>query len=99
MKTEELDYFISRYLLSRNPLSYDIEGAPFKIGQFVKVLENPNNDDTFDIKFAKQIGIVKFFEYDCGCCQTYPEDPMIGIIFTSGKIEEFWKEELAALTH
>lgn len=97
MTTQELDFYISRYILSRNPLHRNIEGAPFNIGEPVRILDNPSNDETFNFIFAKRIGHVEFFEYECGCGQTYPEDPMIGVIFTDGKVGEFWAEELVRL--
>ena len=81
-------------ILKINKCNYDIDGAPYKIGQKVKVLNNPNKDDTFDMKFANKKGEIIFFEYDCGCGQTFPTDPMIGIKFNDGSIDEFWKEEL-----
>ncbi len=77
------------------PRPYDIEGAPFKIGNSVRVL--PSNDETFDQELSESVGEVNYFEYDCGCGQTFPEDPMIGVKFSDGKIEEFWKEELCFL--
>lgn len=81
-------------ILKSNKRDYDIDGAPYKIGQKVKVLNNPNMDETFDIQLINKIGEVIFFEYDCGCGQTFPTDPMIGVKFNNGKIDEFWKEEM-----
>ncbi len=69
----------------------------FTIGDKVLILNNPNNDETFNIKFSGQEGIVKYLDYDCGCGQTYPNDPMIGVEFTGGEKEEYWKEELMRL--
>lgn len=71
-----------------------ILGAPFNIGDQVQVMDNPNNDDTFDKSFSGKYGIVEYFDYDCGCGQSYPEDPMIGVRFINNKTFEFWKEEL-----
>jgi hypothetical protein len=81
-------------ILKTNKCNYDIDGAPYKISQKVKVLNNPDKDDTFDMKFINKIGEIIFFEYDCGCGQTFPTDPMIGVKFSDGSIDEFWKEEL-----
>jgi hypothetical protein len=81
-------------ILKTKKYNYNIDGAPYKIGQKVKVLNNPNIDDTFDIKFINKTGEIVFFEYDCGCGQTFPKDPMIGVKFSDGSIDEFWKEEL-----
>lgn len=67
------------------------------ISDAVLVLNNPNNDETFNIELSGQEGIIKYFNYDCGCGQTYPNDPMIGVEFSGGKKEEYWKEELLRL--
>ncbi len=94
MNTRLLDKIIVTTILKPFYRHYDIEGAPFKIGNTVRILDNPNDDDTFNRKYSSRIGIVTYFEYDGGCCQTFPDDPMIGIKFRDGKIAEFWKEEL-----
>lgn len=67
------------------------------IGDMVCVLNNPNNDETFNMDFLGQEGIVKYFDYDCGCGQSFPNDPMIGIEFPNGEREEYWKEEVNRL--
>lgn len=69
----------------------DVPGSPFRIGQRVRV--TAITDETADIELLGTEGIVTYFEYDCGCGQTFPKDPMIGVFFGT-KIEEFWKEEL-----
>ena len=51
-------------------------------------------DETADKCFLRKRGVVTYFNYDCGCGQTYPQDPMIGVRFVSGKTAEFWREEL-----
>ena len=71
----------------------DIPGSPFRIGQRVRVVAI--TDETADVELLGNEGIVTYFEYDCGCGQTFPEDPMIGVLFDT-KVEEFWKEELTA---
>ena len=76
----------------------DIKGAPFNIGDIVLVLNNPNEDETFNKHLSGKLGLIEYFEYDCGCGQTFPEDPMIGVRFLNGKSEEFWKEEIELLT-
>jgi hypothetical protein len=76
------------------PLYYNVEGAPFEIGDKVLVLNNPNNDETFNPIFGLRKGIIVYFEYSCGCGQNFPDDPMIGVEFGNDLIEEFWKEEL-----
>jgi len=94
MTLKELNKRIASGELKSNLRKEDIKGAPFKIGSRVKVLSNPNDDETFESTFTGKIGEVFFFEYDCGCGQTFPNDPMIGVKFQNGKVEEFWKEEL-----
>jgi|GEM_PF-7104590 len=94
MTIEELDLYVSRKILRHLKRRYDIDGAPFKINDHVRVLNNPSGDDTFDSRFVDEDGFVIYFEYDCGCGQSFPADPMIGVKFGDGQIEEFWKEEL-----
>ena len=72
----------------------DIEGGPFKVGEEVLVLNNPNLDCTFDEQYVGKIGRIVHFDYECGCGQSFPADPMIGVMFSDFQIEEFWKEEL-----
>jgi hypothetical protein len=79
---------------SKDGIYHDVEGAPFRIGDRVNVVLLA--DDTADAAFLGRKGRVIYFEYTCGCGQTYPGDPMIGVKF-HGKFEEFWKEELALL--
>ncbi len=89
-----LDCIITLTILKPQYRRYNIKGAPFRIGSKVQVLNNPLNDETFDKKYSCKIGEIIFFEYDCGCGQTFPADPMIGVKFLHGKVAEFWKEEL-----
>lgn len=96
MKNEILDHLITTAILNPQYRKYDIEGAPFKIGCKVKI-SNRSEDSTFDKKYSNKKGEVVFFEYDCGCGQTFPCNPMIGVKFRDGEIEEFWKEELTAI--
>lgn len=72
----------------------DVDGAPFSIGQSVTVCGL--SDETADKSFLHKLGIVSYFDYECGCGQTYPHDPMIGVRFQNGEVEEFWREELKA---
>jgi len=71
-----------------------LDGVPFKIGDRVTVLNNPNNDESFNDFFAFKSGMVIYFEFQCGCGQNFPEGPMIGVRFENGRVEEFWKEEI-----
>lgn len=77
---------------STYPISWNINGAPFRIGDIVKVIRA--TDETFDMQYIGQVGTVVHFEYSCGCGQSYPSDPMIGVRFSGFHREEFWKEEL-----
>lgn len=97
MNTKVLDSYITRNILKPKPRRIDIDGAPFKIGDTVVILDNPNKDETFNYDFSGRKGVVEHFEYDCGCGQTFPADPMIGVRFSDKKIAEFWKEELSLL--
>ena len=72
----------------------DVDGAPFKIGDRVKVVSL--SDDTADEDLLGSQGSVLYFEYSCGCGQTFPNDPMIGVQFGE-RTAEFWKEELSVL--
>lgn len=72
----------------------NLKNLPFEIGDRVMVMDNPNSDETFNIEFALKSGIIVYFDYECGCGQSFPEDPMIGVKFEKNILEEFWKEEL-----
>jgi len=72
----------------------DVPGAPFRLGQRVRVIDLI--DEMADAEYLGQEGVVVYFEYSCGCGQSYPEDPMIGVRFGSNTAE-FWKEELDLL--
>ena len=98
MTIDELDTYISKEILSHFKRHYDIDGAPYNLGDHVRVMNNPSGDETFDPRFVGQEGFVTYFEYDCGCGQTFPADPMIGVKFANGAIEEFWKEEIALIS-
>ena len=67
-----------------------IEGAPFQVGNLVRVVVH--NDPFIGLE-----GTVLYLDYDCGCGQRYPEDPLLGVLFTDGTQEEFWSEELQAV--
>lgn len=98
MKTKLLDLYIAHFILPRKPRSHDIKGAPYRIGQRVRILNNPNKDETFDRKLVGKVGEIVHFEYDGGCGQSYLGDPMIGVKLASGKRDEFWKEELELIS-
>lgn len=81
-------------LAKARPRYHNVDGAPISIGQLVKV--NPDEGDcTSDPDCDGMTGCVVYLEYDCGCGQTFPTDPMIGVKMTfDDKIREFWFEEL-----
>jgi len=73
-------------------LKENVIGAPFCIGQTVKVV--CGCDETFDSTFLNKIGEIAHFDYTSGCGQSFPHDPMIGVQFDKETIEAFWQEEL-----
>lgn len=78
------------------PLFERVEGSPFQPADRVKVVDIA--DSTADPRNVGKTGCVVFLEYDCGCGQQFPNDPMIGVRFDDGSGEsEFWAEELALL--
>jgi len=76
---------------AQDGIYHDVPGAPFKIGEMVRVVSF--SDDTADEDLLGCRGSVLYFEYSCGCGQTFPKDPMIGVLFGE-RTAEFWKEEL-----
>ena len=78
-----------------NPICEPVEGAPFQPGDNVKVVAVV---DEFTAPahptYIGQTGVVEYLEYSCGCGQTYPDDPMIGVRLDDHTIREFWHEEL-----
>jgi hypothetical protein len=66
-------------------------GAPFQPGDKVNVISKGDAPTSH----VGRAGVVAHLEYSCGCGQTFPEDPMIGVRFPEGELEEFWKEELS----
>lgn len=73
----------------------NMKRVPYKIGGFVKIVFA--TDETFDHKFIGRVGKIVHYDYSCGCGQSFPDDPMIGVKFNSKEIEEFWKEEIITL--
>jgi hypothetical protein len=78
-----------------NYIRTDVEGAPFRIGDKVEV--TALTDETAPENMLHKIGTVEYFEYECGCGQTYPNDPMIGVRFDENTLHEFWSEELTKI--
>lgn len=74
------------------PVYENVQHAPFKIGELVRI--HRLADDTANRLLLGKCGTVEYFEYTCGCGQSYPTDPMIGVRFSERIVEEFWREEL-----
>lgn len=72
----------------------DVEGAPFRIGQWVQFIEPL--DATIDAEGLNRVGRVASFNYGMGCGESYPQDP--GIIIYDLPHDFYWKNELRALT-
>lgn len=70
-----------------------VPGAPRRPGD--RVLVAAVSDSTVDPGHIGKTGRVDYLNYDCGCGQKWPEEPMIGVVLDDGIEEEFWPEELA----
>lgn len=75
-----------------NPIYENVDKAPFHIGVRVKVVRL--TDDTSNPDYLDKEGVLVYYEYECECGQTYPNDPLIGVHFEDGHVEEYWREEL-----
>ena len=64
-----------------------------KVGTIVRVALYLVDGAAAAQQYRGQQGTVVYHDYDCGCGQS-EGDPMIGVLFDDGKIEEFWREEL-----
>lgn len=87
-------------LLKPVPLYAPVEGAPFQPGDQV-VIAVPGAGVHPDVHVEDHIGKggrVEYLEYECGSGQTFPGDPMIGVVLEDGTREEFWKDEIALAT-
>jgi len=74
------------------PIREPVPGAPRQPGDRVVVVAVA--DSTVDPGHIGKVGRVDYLEYSCGSGQTFPGDPMIGVVFDGGGREEFWPEEL-----
>lgn len=81
-------------ILNAKPIYEDVNDAPFHIGCEVKVIDGDGKDETFNLETLSMKGTIEYYEYQCGCGQTYPHDPMIGVRLSDNSLQEFWKEEL-----
>lgn len=76
------------------PIYQTVEGAPYQPGDRVRVVDAIDRE-VLDLRpLIGRVGTVTYLEYSCGCGQTYPADPMIGVALDDGVKQEFWTEEL-----
>lgn len=72
-----------------------IDGAPFQPQERVRVVDAIDRYVQDLAGHVGRTGVVVHLEYDCGCGQSFPDDPMIGVSLDGdGAIVEFWSEEL-----
>ena len=76
-----------------NPIYERVEGSPYQPKDFVRVVLSEEPDEGIDDCIGKK-GVVVYLEYECGCGQSFPFDPMIGVQLEDGRTQEFWHEEL-----
>lgn len=74
-----------------------VPGSPIQPGWMVLVVAAIDRDVHDVHGRVGKTGRVEYLEYSCGCGQRYPADPMIGVRFTDGSFEEFWREELVVV--
>ncbi len=79
------------------PIYTAVEGSPYQPGDLARVVRIIDSDSPSAEPFVGRSGRVVYLEYSCGCGQSYPGDPMIGIDF-GDRTEEFWPVELEKLT-
>lgn len=72
-----------------------IDGAPYQVGQRVRVVAAVDRGVHDVAAFIGRAGRVDHLDYACGCGQSYPGDPMVGVRFSGKVVEEFWPEELS----
>jgi hypothetical protein len=75
-------------------------GSPYQPGDAVRVVRSvePAGFGTDVLAWVGLQGEVVHLDYLCGCGQRYPDDPMIGVLFKNGDVQEFWHDELEALS-
>jgi len=82
--------------MSANPITLPVEGAPYQPGDPVLVVQAIDKYVYDMSEYVGKRGVVKYLEYDCGCGQHYPDDPMVGVkIDGDEEVIEFWREELS----
>lgn len=92
--------------MAARPIREHVEGAPFqpteKVIVFCAIDRDIANEgeygsegsDTDAARYVGSCGVVEYLEYECGCGQSFPADPMVGVHLLSGVRMEFWPEEL-----
>jgi hypothetical protein len=81
-----------------NPITTPVLGAPYQPHDRVRVVAAVDRDICDVTPYIGRFGVVAWLEYRCGCGQSYPKTPMVGVKFHGGAVEEFWPEELEART-
>ena len=84
-------------MLPAHPITVEVPGAPVQPGDPVLVVQATDASIDDVSAFIGLQGVVVYLEYDCGCGQTFPTDPMVGVAFSGGASYEFWREELLRL--
>lgn len=79
------------------PIHTPIAGAPVQPQGRVRVVAVTDAGIHDVSAFLGAEGTVEYLEYTCGSGQSFPGDPMIGVRFEDGALEEFWFEELNKL--
>lgn len=77
-----------------DPMRHHVEGATYQPGERVLVVRAIDRYVHDVSELVGKEGAVEHLEYECGCGQHYPEDPMVGVRFGDGQLQEFWREEL-----
>ena len=77
------------------PVYEHVPGAPFQVGMIVRVVDAIDRHVSDLSPLIGRLGVVRYLEYSCGCGQTFPHDPMIGVEFSDRSQQEFWTEELS----
>jgi hypothetical protein len=80
--------------LSAKPIYHHVDGAPVQPRQIVRVIAAIDSEIADVAGHIGRLGLVEYLEYECGCGQSFPANPMVGLRFTSGAREEFWPEEI-----
>lgn len=81
-------------------LARSIEGdaacaeAPYRPGDMVRVVQAIDKDVIDLSSYVGRSGYVIALDYDSGCGQQGPHDPMVTVEFSTRKRLSFWREEL-----